>query len=279
MTADWFPWYPALYEADTMHLSAAEDGIYRRLIDWYMQKRRPLPDSDRALAAIARVGLDEWMTCAASIRPFFKSKNGELHHKRCGIELDRQDKFSSKRSEVAKKGGEARQSKIKEMAASGLPKADAEQADSKLQAAPQLATVEDKTRQEKEETGSNSEFHPETHHPVAGENAGNANGADSLEVPAFLIRPGKGPYTFEGRVIRLNQADFDRWANAYHALPDLRAELQALDDYAATKPEFAAKWFFSVSGALRNKHDAKLAEAKARDSPAPSRGRSPTSLL
>src|SRR5262249_4899577 len=38
---DWYPWYSDLYEADTLHLTPAQDGIYRRLIDWYMSKRRP----------------------------------------------------------------------------------------------------------------------------------------------------------------------------------------------------------------------------------------------
>lgn len=61
---EWFKWYPAIYVADTVHLSAEQDRIYRRLIDRYMRTRQPLPDNDNALARIAEVSLDSW--CHAS---------------------------------------------------------------------------------------------------------------------------------------------------------------------------------------------------------------------
>src|SRR5262249_20392612 len=59
-------------------------------------------------------------------------------------------------------------------------------------------------------------------------------------------------YAFEGKVIRLNQRDYDRWQKSYPAIPDLRAELQALDDYAASPggEDFKRKWFFRTSAAL-----------------------------
>jgi len=105
---DWYPRYPELYAADTLHLSAEQDGIYGRLIDWYMINRRPPPDNDQALAAIARIGLDQWLANATVIRAFFKRRNGHLHLKRCDIELDRQDRRLSTFSEKGKKGAEMR---------------------------------------------------------------------------------------------------------------------------------------------------------------------------
>ena len=32
---NWYPWYPADFRIDTAHLTAEQDGIYRRLIDYY----------------------------------------------------------------------------------------------------------------------------------------------------------------------------------------------------------------------------------------------------
>ena len=49
----WFAFDIDAYDADTMHLSAAEDGVYMRLMRHYYKTRMPLPDDDRALAAIA----------------------------------------------------------------------------------------------------------------------------------------------------------------------------------------------------------------------------------
>ena len=43
---DWFPWYPERYKNKTLHLTVEQGGIYRRLIDHYMETRQPLPDND-----------------------------------------------------------------------------------------------------------------------------------------------------------------------------------------------------------------------------------------
>jgi Protein of unknown function (DUF1376) len=74
------------------------------------------------------------------------------------------------------------------------------------------------------------------------------------------VRTDVGRYAFEGRVIRLDQADFDRWRKAYDAIPDLRAELHSLDDWLAQQPEAKRKaWFQTTSGALSRKHQEHLA--------------------
>jgi hypothetical protein len=62
-------------------------------------------------------------------------------------------------------------------------------------------------------------------------------------------------YAFEGRTIRLGRADFEAWQRAYGAIPDLIAELQALDDWLGEQTDdVREKWFFRVSGALKNKN-------------------------
>ena len=62
-------------------------------------------------------------------------------------------------------------------------------------------------------------------------------------------------YAFDGGVIRLTEEGFNAWATAYHRL-DLRAELQALDDYYDR--ELTGKdrknWYQRCSQALNNKN-------------------------
>jgi len=99
---DWYPWYPALYKADTLDLTLEQDGAYRRLIDHYMETRLPLPDDNNALARIIGISPKDFRAIAKQLRSKFKAIAGELHSKRCDIELNRQDSLSKKRSEVAK---------------------------------------------------------------------------------------------------------------------------------------------------------------------------------
>ena len=177
---DWYPWYSALYEADTLHLTPAQDGIYRRLIDWYMSKRRPLPGNDQALAAIARIGLQEWLEVAKVIRAFFKPKGGVLHQKRCDIELDRQDKSLRKHSEISKKGAAARWSKNSYLDANGMPAAlpPASRAD----AIGQERTGQERTGKEGAgETQSNTLPFPDSPSPPHTPSPGRVNGSGGLK--------------------------------------------------------------------------------------------------
>ena len=64
-----------------------------------------------------------------------------------------------------------------------------------------------------------------------------------------------GRYAFAGKVIRLTAKDFETWKAAYHAIPDLIAELTSLDTWLTGQPEAKRKaWFQSVSGSLNRKH-------------------------
>ncbi len=100
---DWYPWFLKAYRQDTRHLSLAEHGAYRQLIDEYMDTRGPLPDDDRALAAIIGVGLEEWFVVAPAVRKFFRARNGKLFHKRCQQEISAQNTRFERNSERGKK--------------------------------------------------------------------------------------------------------------------------------------------------------------------------------
>ena len=71
----------------------------------------------------------------------------------------------------------------------------------------------------------------------------------------------KEDYAFDGTVIRLNWRDYSRWADAYRAIPDIRALLQSRDDWLATRPEGEQRnWFVSTSNYLAKQNAGALAE-------------------
>ena len=119
----WYPFDIEAYAHDTRHLTLAEHGAYRLLIDAYMRDGEPPPDNDRALARIVGVGVDEWLEVAANVRPFFRSKDGLLVHKRCENELRAQRWRSQKQSEKGKKGAFAKYSRINRMNGTGIAQA------------------------------------------------------------------------------------------------------------------------------------------------------------
>lgn len=111
---DWYPFFIVEYRRDTYHLTAAQHGIYRQLIDEYMMSRKPLPDHDLSLAGIARVSAQEWAEHAIVVRAFFQSRDGKLFHKRCEQELHAQRMRAAKRSADAKEAATVRWAKEKQ---------------------------------------------------------------------------------------------------------------------------------------------------------------------
>ena len=69
---DWYPHHISDYDADTLHLTIAEDGAYSRLLRWYYANERPLPNDDQALASICRIGLAEWQAIAPKIKASYR---------------------------------------------------------------------------------------------------------------------------------------------------------------------------------------------------------------
>jgi hypothetical protein len=70
-------------------------------------------------------------------------------------------------------------------------------------------------------------------------------------------------YAFSGSTIRLTEIDLHRWRKAFHAIPDIEAELLALDSWWQTQPpDKQKKWFHHTNGALNRKHQELLAQKK-----------------
>lgn len=111
MSDYWYPFYPSRFKAATRHLTAEQDGIYRRLIDEYMETREPLPDNDIALARIAGVNENKWLDAKRILYAYFTHSEGMIFHEFCDQQLDIQDKKAKKRTESAKKAAKKRWSK------------------------------------------------------------------------------------------------------------------------------------------------------------------------
>jgi len=108
MSEYWYPFFPEEYRKATRHLTAEQDGIYRRLIDEYMLTREPLPDDDISLARIAGVSDIKWLDAKRMVIAYFTHKNGFYSHKFCDNQLDVQDKRSKRRSLSAEKAAKKR---------------------------------------------------------------------------------------------------------------------------------------------------------------------------
>lgn len=92
------PLYVADYLADAAHLSTTEHGAYLLLIMTYWQRGEPLPDDDKKLARICRVGPREWARMKPTISEFFEIADGDWLHSRVQRELQNvRDKSLKKR--------------------------------------------------------------------------------------------------------------------------------------------------------------------------------------
>lgn len=111
---EWYPWYWAKYESDTLHLTLEQDAIYRRIIDWYISHQQSIPDNDQAISTIARISREKWAEHAIIIREFFKTQGKHLHLKRADELIARQHAYSEKRSDIGRKAAETRWGKHEE---------------------------------------------------------------------------------------------------------------------------------------------------------------------
>ncbi len=74
-------------------------------------------------------------------------------------------------------------------------------------------------------------------------------------------------YAFDGKIIHLTEADFASWEKSYSYI-DLRAELQAHDDYlAGIPPEEIGNWFQRTSNKLRNENARAARERRGKTNP------------
>jgi uncharacterized protein YdaU (DUF1376 family) len=72
------------YDANTAHLSWAEDMAYTRLIRWYYRKERPIPaDLSEACRQIRAVSREQKLAVESVLKEFFELRETGWHKDRC----------------------------------------------------------------------------------------------------------------------------------------------------------------------------------------------------
>ena len=90
---NYYPHHIGDYARDTAHLSALEDGIYRRMLDLYYATEKPLTNDRAQLCRLLRIKGRECKTVDALLREFFDPSDDGWKHGRCDAEIAKaQDK-------------------------------------------------------------------------------------------------------------------------------------------------------------------------------------------
>jgi len=101
---DWYAHYPADYMKHTDHLSMLEDSAYRRLLDSYYAKGKPLSADPKHLLSICRAFASEEQNAVMSvINQFFVLKGKFYHNERADKEIEKAEIISQIRKTSGKR--------------------------------------------------------------------------------------------------------------------------------------------------------------------------------
>lgn len=95
----WYPHYVRDFNAKTAHLSLAERGAYRALMDCYWEAQGPLSNDERALCRMIGAFPDEWEQVRENVLAFFTNRDGKLYHKRIDEEIEKAKKQHADKAE------------------------------------------------------------------------------------------------------------------------------------------------------------------------------------
>lgn len=102
----WYAWYPSDYKAKTAHLSFLEDAAYRRMLDAYYERAKPLPMDRPSLFRICGAMTELEQAAVNRIASeFFYCNDNNLHNSRCDDEIVKQAQIRARLSEAGKLGG------------------------------------------------------------------------------------------------------------------------------------------------------------------------------
>lgn len=95
----WYPHFIDDFNRKTGHLSLAERGAYRAMIDAYWERQGPLPANEITLCRMIRALPEEWEAVRENVLPFFSERDGKLHHSRIDEEMDRARRQRAEKAE------------------------------------------------------------------------------------------------------------------------------------------------------------------------------------
>jgi uncharacterized protein YdaU (DUF1376 family) len=216
--------------AETQGMTLEEEGLYCRIINRFCSRGGDFPSDPFLIAKLCNVRVQVVQRLLPKLASKFEETDGKLRSNWCETEL----KLAQNRLETAVKngmnGGRPRTYGIH-------PVSETE----KLLPLPLPDKIPESTMERSES-------------PIP-----------EPEVPKLAISAAKKSYAFEGDVIRLQQGHFDLWQKSFWSIPDLAAELAAIDAKAVSWPEHERRrWFGKVSGWLRSKHANLVADGAVR---------------
>lgn len=103
---NFYPFHIGDYAKDTAHLSMTEDGAYRRLIDLYYTRERPLPADVQTIYRLARAHTKlERAAIDTVLEEFFVRKEIGFLHNRCEKEIENAQARISAAQKNGQRGG------------------------------------------------------------------------------------------------------------------------------------------------------------------------------
>ncbi len=115
MTAlPFMPLYVADYLADTTHLSTEAHGAYLLLLMVLWKSGGELQNDDKILARIVRLSPAKWERIKDDVLEFFQIVENKIFHNRVTQEIQKAKNLGEVRSEVGKRGVEAKRLKSQE---------------------------------------------------------------------------------------------------------------------------------------------------------------------
>lgn len=108
------PLYVGDYLADTVHLTATEDGAYLRLLMCMWRAGGTLPSDDVRLARFCKLTPAQWQRVKPAVMEFFTVVDGVISQRRLSKELQKHSAAVFQRREAGSRGGQAKALKDKE---------------------------------------------------------------------------------------------------------------------------------------------------------------------
>jgi uncharacterized protein YdaU (DUF1376 family) len=237
----WLAFYPKDWLADTLHLSALEQGAYLLLLCHYWV-HGGLPDDEAMLQRIARLSPQEWSEHQGNLAAFFK---GGWVHSRIEREMAEARAKYEKRASAGRCGGKA----------SGISRrSSSETGEAMLQ-----------------QCSSNAEA--KTNHPHPQYSVAKATGASAPPVPSaipaasdwrsLLFRDGLSIVVgMTGKTEAGTRALIGRWLKA--SRDDCRQVLRVIEDARETNPADPVAWIEAALSGPRKPRTDSMAFVMAR---------------
>jgi uncharacterized protein YdaU (DUF1376 family) len=223
------------YHADTQHLSTVQHGAYLLILMSMWRNGGKLPNDERRLAIIAKMTLDKWRRYGRGIMDLLVVEDGMVTQKRLLQELEKSRSKIEKKRAAGKAGGTAKSLKTKgsKVADSVAEEVADEQQEGKQTAAlySLLSTTPKKPSVSVGEEASADEPLPWEVDPVKPD-------ADPEPAP----RPAPKTYAFEEGIVRLTEADFEKWRARYPNI-NLESRLASMVEWAEVLQKEGKNWF------------------------------------